>query len=73
MILKNILIHIGFICSMTGIIAKILDWYNPYMDFEGHIGFTQILLYIVVLVLPFAQIKRKGKRKSDKKRITETL
>lgn len=31
--LRGLLLHIGVICSFVCIAAKVLDWYNPYMDF----------------------------------------
>lgn len=49
--LKGFLLHIGVICSFVCIAAKVLDWYNPYMDFAGHIWFVQPALYFVVVLL----------------------
>ena len=34
---REILLHICVVCSLVCVTAKILDWYNPYMDFTGHI------------------------------------
>ena len=50
-ILRNILLQISIICSMVCIFTKILDWYNPYMDFSGHIGIIQICLCVSVIAL----------------------
>lgn len=54
-IIREILLHVGVICSFVCIFAKILDWYNPYMDFSGHVFSLQLLLYAVVILLPFFQ------------------
>lgn len=56
--IREILLHICVICSFCCIAAKILDWYNPYMDFSGHIVFIQFTLYIGVLIAAFMK-KRK--------------
>ena len=45
---REILMHTAVVCSFTGAITKILDWYNPYMDFGKHLWFTQVLLYAAV-------------------------
>lgn len=58
--LKGLLLHIGVICSCVCMIAKVLDWYNPFMDFTGHVWYMQITLYIVVILL--ALIKKPNKR-----------
>ena len=49
--LRGLLLHIGVICSYVCIIAKVLDWYNPFMDFTGHVWYIQITLYFVVILL----------------------
>lgn len=49
--LKGILLHVGVICSFVCVIAKILDWYNPFMDFTGHVWFVETVLYAAVIVL----------------------
>ncbi len=51
--LRGFFIHVGVICSFICIIAKALDWYNPYMDFSGHAFFMQLLLYFSVISLAF--------------------
>ncbi len=58
MIMRRIrygLLHVGVVCTLVCITAKILDWYNPYMDFTGHIGWVQILLYLSVLILALSR------------------
>ena len=62
--LDKILIHIAVICSVVGVITKIIDWYNPYMDFSGCTDIFQIVLYAVVFALPFTyHQRRKGRIK----------
>jgi len=58
--LRGLLLHIGVICSFVCIAAKVLDWYNPYMDFTGHIWFMQMALYFAVILMAF--IKKPQKR-----------
>lgn len=67
--LRGFLLHIGVICSLVCITAKVLDWYNPYMDFSGHILFLQFTLYFTVILQVFirkpdkaAEIKKKRRR-----------
>lgn len=47
----EILLHVCVVCSLVCVTAKILDWYNPYMDFTGHIKGIQVALYLSVIVL----------------------
>lgn len=49
--LREILLHVCVVCGFICMIAKVLDWYNPYMDFSGHILFAQMMLYIGVVIL----------------------
>lgn len=51
--LRGFLLHTGVICSFVCIVAKILDWYNPFMDFLGHVFFIQLILYFIVILLAF--------------------
>lgn len=44
------LLHVCTICSMVCVVAKVLDWYNPYMDFSGHISGIQFLIYVCVFL-----------------------
>lgn len=53
--LRGFLLHIGVISSFVCIAAKVLDWYNPYMDFTGHIWFIQLALYFAVILLALTQ------------------
>lgn len=49
-IVKRISLHVSVICSFVCITAEILDWYNPFMDFSGHILYVKICLYVAVLL-----------------------
>ena len=57
--LNGLLLHAGVICSFVCIIAGVLDWYNPFMDFTGHIRYMQTALYLAVILL--ALIKKPDK------------
>lgn len=48
---RGILLHVCVVCSFVCITAKILDWYNPYMNFTGHIWGIQMVLYLAVIIL----------------------
>lgn len=50
-IVRGILLHVCVVCSLVCVVAKILDWYNPYMDFTGHIGGIQMALYLSAIIL----------------------
>lgn len=43
--IEEILVHICVALSIACISFKFLDWYNPYMDFEGHTVVLHYLLY----------------------------
>lgn len=42
--LQGFLLNVCMICSFIHIIAKVIDWHNPYMDFSGRIFWTQIVM-----------------------------
>lgn len=63
-IFRGQLLHLCVVCSFVCIIAKILDWYNPFMDFSGHMAYIQIVLYLAVPIMAFT--KSKGNRISKK-------
>ncbi len=48
---RGFLLHICVICSLVCISAKVLDWYNPYMNFSGHVMMAQMILYLAVILL----------------------
>ena len=50
-IFRELLLHISVVCCLVSVITKVLDWYNPYMDFSGHVWYVQALLYVSVLLL----------------------
>lgn len=53
-IYRRIALQIGVILSLVGMIAKLLDWFNPYMDFTGHVWYLQLALYLIVIWLAFS-------------------
>lgn len=50
-IVRGFLLHVCVICSLVCVTAKILDWYNPYMNFTGNIQVLQMALYLSAIVL----------------------
>ena len=50
-IIEFFLLHIAADCSIACIIFKILDWYNPFMDFQENGIIFQWVLYISTIVL----------------------
>lgn len=67
--IRKILLHMCVICSLVCITAKILDWYNPYMDFTGHIWGIQMVLYISAIVLGITRNYAISQRGLKQKRI----
>mgnify|MGYP000449015564 CR=1 FL=1 len=61
-IFRGFLLHICVICSFACIIAKILDWYNPFMDFSGHMAYIQIILYLAVPIMVLTKSKGNTKK-----------
>lgn len=56
---EEIMLHLGVASSIACMILKILDWYNPFMDFEGHGAPIQWLLCVSVLVTALIRTIRK--------------
>lgn len=48
---RRFLLHICVICSFVCIITRVLDWYNPYMDFCGQVSWAQDIVYVGILIL----------------------
>lgn len=59
--IEGILLHISVICSLVCMIMKVLDWYNPYMDFIGHASFAEYTLYASVIVLAVSECSGRKK------------
>lgn len=59
---RRMLMHVCVTCSIVCIAAKILDWFNPYMDFSGHVWLMQNLLYFSVIVLGLTRCVSLGRR-----------
>ena len=55
-LIKKILFHAAVICGLVCVTAKILDWYNPFMDFSGHVSFIPVSGCVVVLILGILNI-----------------
>ena len=63
---RGILLHISVACSLIGITTKILDYYNPYMDFSGNTAGFQFVLYVAVIALAITRTYRTKQKKSKK-------
>lgn len=64
---RGILLHICVVCSLVCVTAKILDWYNPYMDFTGHIWGIQMALYLSAIILGFTRKYVSSKQEMKRK------
>lgn len=47
----GLIVHLCVISSLICLTAKILDWYNPYMNFTGYVSIFQNILYAAVILL----------------------
>ena len=70
-LIKGILLNICIICSMVCIALKVLDWYNPYMDFAGHAAFIPYTLYISVFLYAILEAISGRSRHEDKRKRTQ--
>lgn len=66
-ILKEGMFHICIAASIACITFKILDWYNPFMDFEGNGAVIQYLLYICALGIGVCHIFTGGSRRKERR------
>lgn len=71
--MKRVLFHVAVICGIVCAVAKILDWYNPYMDFSGHVswagmsGCVAVFLFGVLSIIAIVQKDLESKRQEHKK------
>lgn len=72
-LIKGILLNICIICSMVCIALKVLDWYNPYMDFAGHAAFIPYTLYISVFLYAILEAFSGRSRQEDKRKKTQSV
>lgn len=63
---RGILLHISVVCSLICITTKILDYYNPYMDFSGNTVGFQFVLYVAVIALAVTRTYKTRQKKSKK-------
>lgn len=61
--IRQILFHISMICSLICFTARILDWYNPYMNFIGSTLGFQTAAYLSVIALGFTRFSKEKKNK----------
>lgn len=65
---RGFLLHICIICSLVYMIAKVIDWYNPYMDFSGRILWVQAVIWVGVNLLFLTGIHKTLRRKRHLKK-----
>ena len=66
--IKQILFHISVICGLICIAGKVLDWYNPYMDFGGHVYGFFVLFGISIVFQGVLELHEIYKGHMDRKR-----
>lgn len=54
---RKLALHICIICGIACITAKILDWYNPFMDFFGHMIYVLIVFCVSAAALVISKIR----------------
>ena len=64
-IVRKALVHICIICTLVCVTGRILDWYNPYMDFMGHLYGAEIVLYGSVLINGIIELFCSRRRKKE--------
>lgn len=65
--LRGFLLHICVICSCACMIAEGLDWYNPYMDFSGHVFWVRNILYVSIVILSVTRTYKPLRQKMSEK------
>ena len=71
--LKLIFFHMSIICGIIYIAARVLDWYNPYMDFGGHVSAFSALFALSVLGTGILELHKIYERYMDRKRYGKRL
>ncbi|MBU5480635.1 hypothetical protein [Blautia sp. MSJ-19] len=66
--MKTVLFHIAVICGFVCAVAKILDWYNPYMDFGGHLAWAGMTGCVAVFLFGVLSISGIIQRDLEMKR-----
>lgn len=68
-VFRELLLHFSVVCCFVCVITRVLDWYNPYMDFLGRVGYLQDLLYVAVILLAVTRGHHAGHIKHTKTKI----
>ena len=61
--IRLILLHVSLICAVVILTAGILDWFNPYMNFTGHIRPLEIVQTAALLFLALT-VKQQSRSKN---------
>lgn len=66
--LKWLFFHAAVSCALACITARILDWYNPFMDFWGRMWIVRaalvISLFLAAVLLAHEKIRERKKQKN---------
>ena len=54
---QALLLNLCVVCSLASMVAMVLDWFNPFMDFSGHMTAVRIVLYLAVIVLAITKLR----------------
>ena len=66
--MKRVLFHVAVICGLVSAVAKVLDWYNPYMDFGGHVSWVGMTGCVAVFLFAVLNIAAIFQRNLEEKR-----
>ena len=66
--IKTVLFHIAVICGLICAVAKILDWYNPFMDFSRHLIWAEMAGCMTVFLFALLNFVTAFRRNLERKR-----
>lgn len=61
-VLQEICLQISIVCGLICISTKILDWYNPYMNFSGHVWVAPVVFWFAAVCWVVLKIERNWRR-----------
>lgn len=66
-VLQEICLQTGIVCGLICISTKILDWYNPYMNFSGHMWVVSVVFWIAAVCWAVLKMERRWRHKRRQK------
>lgn len=66
--IKTVLFHIAVTCGLICAVAKILDWYNPFMDFGRHLIWAGMAGCMTVFLFALLNFVTAFRRNLERKR-----